>query len=40
MHPSTFFTVASLFLISTYSLPQPVDLEATSSIEEREEHRP
>ena len=39
MRASTlFFTVASLFLIGSHSLPQPVNLDATSSIKERQTH--
>lgn len=36
MRVSTLFTVASLFLIGSYSLPQPENLEARKTIEERE----
>ena len=38
MHASILFTVASLFLIGSYSLPQPMNLEATRSIKERGVH--
>lgn len=36
MRISTLFTVASLFLIGSFSLPQPENLEATQTIEDRE----
>ena len=38
MHASILFTVASLFLIGSHSLPQPVNLDGTSSIKERQAH--
>ena len=39
MRASTlFFTVASLLLIGSHSLPQPVTLDATASIKERQAH--
>ena len=38
MHASILFTVASLFLIGSHSLPQPMNLDATSSIKERQAH--
>lgn len=38
MRTSTFFTVASVFLIGSYSLPQPEGLEASRTIEDREAH--
>ena len=38
MHASILFPVASLFLIGSHSLPQPVNLDATSSIKERQAH--
>lgn len=36
MRASTLLTVASLFLIGSYSLPQPEGLEVTRTIEKRE----